>query len=110
MIYIHLNLVLFKLKLLLKSYKLPCSDKITAELIKAGGKTLHSGIHTLLKFIWNEKKLPQHWKASIIIVPKRLIKLTVVIREMSLFPTTYKMLSNILSRLTPYTDKITVYH
>jgi hypothetical protein len=37
----------------LKKYKLPGSDQIPAELIKAGGKKLLSAIHKLVNSIWN---------------------------------------------------------
>jgi hypothetical protein len=43
----------------LKSYKSPGTDQIPAELIKAGGETLCSEIHQLIRSIWNEKELPQ---------------------------------------------------
>jgi hypothetical protein len=51
----------------LKSYKSPGTDQIPAELIKAGGETLNSEIHKLIRYIWNEEELPQQWKESIII-------------------------------------------
>jgi hypothetical protein len=38
----------------LKKYKLPDSDKILAELIQTGGKTLLSGIHKLINSVWNK--------------------------------------------------------
>jgi hypothetical protein len=43
----------------LKSYKSPDTDQILAELIKAGGETLYSGIHRLICSIWNKEELPQ---------------------------------------------------
>jgi hypothetical protein len=46
----------------LKSYKSPGTDRIPAELIKTGGKTLYSRIHTLICFIWNKEGLPQQRK------------------------------------------------
>jgi hypothetical protein len=36
----------------LKRCKLPGIDQIPAELIQAGGETLHSDIHKLIKLIW----------------------------------------------------------
>jgi hypothetical protein len=45
----------------LKRYKSPGVDQIPAELIQAGGETLHSEIHKLIKLIWN-KELPHRWK------------------------------------------------
>jgi hypothetical protein len=61
----------------LKRYKSPDIDQILAELIQAGGNTLHSEIHKLIHCICNKEKLPQHWKESnIILIYKRVIKLT----------------------------------
>jgi hypothetical protein len=37
----------------LKSYIFPGVDQIPAELIQAGGETLRSEIHKLIKLIWN---------------------------------------------------------
>jgi hypothetical protein len=38
----------------LKRYKSPGVDQIPAEIIQAGGKTLRSEIHKLIKLIWNK--------------------------------------------------------
>ena len=40
----------------LKSHKSPGIDQIPAELIKAGGKTIHSEIHKLIISIWNKEE------------------------------------------------------
>jgi hypothetical protein len=42
-----------------KRYKSPGVDQIPAELIQAGGETLRSEIHKLIKLIWNKEELPQ---------------------------------------------------
>jgi hypothetical protein len=42
----------------LKRYKSPGVDQIPAELIHAGGGTLRSEIHKLIKLIWNKEELP----------------------------------------------------
>jgi hypothetical protein len=42
----------------LKRYKSPCTDQNMAEMIQAGGNTLHSEIHKLSNSIWNMEKLP----------------------------------------------------
>jgi hypothetical protein len=47
----------------LKRYKSPGVDQIPAELIQAGGETLHSDIHKLIKLIWNKELLHQ-WKVN----------------------------------------------
>jgi hypothetical protein len=39
----------------LKSYKSPGVDQIPSELIQAGGETLRSEIHKLIKLIWNKE-------------------------------------------------------
>jgi hypothetical protein len=65
----------------LKKYKSPGVDQIPAELIQAGGGTLRSEIHKLIKLIWN-KELPHQWKESIVVpIQKRAIKLAAVIIE-----------------------------
>jgi hypothetical protein len=51
----------------LKRYKSTGADQIPEELIQAGGETLRSEIHKLIKLIWNTEKLPHQWKESIVI-------------------------------------------
>jgi hypothetical protein len=51
----------------LKRHKSPGVDQIPAELIKAGGRTIHSEIRKLINSIWNEEELPEQWKESIIV-------------------------------------------
>jgi hypothetical protein len=46
----------------LKSYKSPGTDQISAEFVKAGGETLCSDIHKLIRYIRNKEELPQQWK------------------------------------------------
>jgi hypothetical protein len=46
----------------LKRYKSPGADQIAAELIQAGGATLRSEIHKIIKLIWNKDELPHQWK------------------------------------------------
>jgi hypothetical protein len=43
----------------LKRHKLPGTDQIPAELIKAGGRTIRSEIHKLTNSIWNKEELPE---------------------------------------------------
>jgi hypothetical protein len=93
----------------LERCKSPGADQIPAELIQVVGgvKTLHSEIHKLFKLIWNKEKLHHQWKESIILpVHKKGDKTDCSnYRVMSLLPTAYKILSNILlSRLIPYED------
>jgi hypothetical protein len=49
----------------LKKYKLPGIDQIPAELIHAGGETLHSEIHKLINSIWSKEELPRQWKEPV---------------------------------------------
>ena len=85
----------------LKRHKSPGNEQIPAEMIKAGGKTIHSEIHKSIK--------PEEWK-ELITVPiyKKDDKTGCCnYRGISCLPTTYKVLSNILlSRLTPYAEEI----
>jgi len=89
-------------------HKSPGIDQIQSKLIKAGGRTIHSEIHKLINSIWNEEELPEEWKESIIVpIYKKGDKKDSNYRGISLLPTPYKILSNILpSRLTPYADEI----
>ena len=66
-------------------------------------------IHKLIVSIWNKEELPEEWKESIIVpIHKKGDKTDCNNnRSISLFPTTYKILSNIpLSRLTPHAEEI----
>ena len=89
----------------LKSHKSPGIDQIPAELIKAGGSTNRCAIYKLIIAIWNKEVLPGEWKESIIVpIHKKGDKTDCNnYRGISLLPTTYKILSNILLlRLIPY--------
>jgi hypothetical protein len=93
----------------LKRYRAPGSDQIPAQLIQAGGETLHSEIHTFIMVIWNKEELPHQWKDSIVVpIHKKGDKTDCSnYRGISLLSTSYKILSNILlSRLIPYADEI----
>ena len=97
----------------LKSHKSPGNDEIPAELIKAGGGAICGEIHKLITSIWKKENLPGEWKESIIVpIHKKWDKTDCNnYRGISLLPTTYKILSNILlSRLTPYAKEIIVDH
>ena len=82
----------------LKSNKSPGIDQIPAELIKEGGRTIRYQIHKLIFSIWNKEELPVEWKESIIVpIHKKADKRDCNnYRGLSLLPTTYKILSNIL--------------
>jgi hypothetical protein len=46
----------------LERYKSPDVDQMPVELIQAGGETLRSEIHKLIKLIWNKEELRHQWK------------------------------------------------
>jgi hypothetical protein len=97
----------------LKSHKSPGFDQIPAELIKAGGRTIFLEIHKLITSIWKKEKLPEEWNESIIVsIHKKGDKTDCNnYTGISLLPTTYKILSNILlSRLIPYAKVSIRYH
>ena len=45
----------------LKRHKSPGTDEIPPEVIKAGGRTIHSEIHNHMNSFWNKDKLPEKW-------------------------------------------------
>jgi hypothetical protein len=51
----------------LKSHRSPRIDQIPAELIKAGGRTIHYEIHKLIISVRNREELPEEWKESIVV-------------------------------------------
>ena len=100
----------------LKRYKSPSIDQIPAELIKTGGRTIHSDIHKLINSTWNKEELPEQWKESIVVPIYRkgdktqcnsYRGISLSFNSISFLLITYKILSNILlSRLTPYAEEI----
>jgi hypothetical protein len=97
----------------MKIYKSPGFDQFTAELIQAGGETLRSEIHKLIKLIWNKEELPHQWKESIVVPNHKKGDKTDCsnYRGISLLSSSYKILSNILlARLTQYADEIIGNH
>ena len=47
----------------LKRHKSPCIDEISEKMIKAGSRTIHSVVHKLINFLWNNEEC----KVSIIV-------------------------------------------
>jgi sorting nexin-29 len=91
-----------------KRYKSSGVDQIPAES-SSRGETLRSEIHKLIKLIWNKEELTHQWKELIVVpIHKKGDKIECSnYRGISLLPTSYKILSNILlSRLIPYADEI----
>jgi len=85
------------------------TNQIPAELIRAGGRTIRSEIHKFINSVWKEEELPEKWKESITVPIYKKGDITDCsnYRGISLLPTTYKILPNILlSRLTPYAEEI----
>jgi len=48
-------------------HKLLDFDQIPAELIKAGGRIIHSEHHNLINSIWKKEELSEQWKRSVIV-------------------------------------------
>jgi hypothetical protein len=93
----------------MKRWKSPGVGQIPAELIQAGGETLLSEFHKLIKLIWNKEKLSHHWKESIVVpIHKKGDKTDCSnYRGISLLSDSYKILSNILlAGLTLYANEI----
>jgi hypothetical protein len=93
----------------LKNNKAAGVDEIPSELIKNGGAALISKIHKLICAIWNREVLPEEWKEAIIVpIFKKGDKTDCNnYRGISLLPTCYKVLSNVLvARMTPYAEEI----
>jgi hypothetical protein len=82
----------------IKRHRSPSIDKISAELIKTGGRTIHSEIHKLTISIWNKGELSVEWKGSIIVPVYTKSDKTDCSNYMgiSLLPNTYKIVSTIL--------------
>jgi hypothetical protein len=82
----------------LKRSKSAGVDQILAELIQAGGETLRSEIHKLIRLIRNKEKLPHQWKESIVIPIHKKDDKTESnnYRGISLLSTSYKILLNVL--------------
>jgi hypothetical protein len=82
----------------LKSHKSPNIHQIPAELFKDGSRTIRRAIHKRIISIWNKEELLKEWKGSIIVpIYKKGDKTDYHnYRSIPLFPTTYKILSNIL--------------
>jgi len=76
--------------------------------VKAGGRTVHSEIHSLNNSIWNKEEFAEQWKESISVpIYKNCVKTDYSnYLGISLLSATYKILSNIfLSRLTAYAEE-----
>lgn len=93
---------------MLKNHKSPGNDFIPAELLKKGGDSLVDQLYHLISNIWNREKMPEDWKEALIIpVFKKGDRATFGnYRGISLLPSCYKVLSNIiLKRIQPYAEE-----
>ena len=81
-----------------KSHKSPGIDQIPAEMIKAGSRIICMEIYKIITSIYKEVELPKKWKESIIVPIHKNVDKTDFYNYMgiSLVPTIYKILSNIL--------------
>jgi hypothetical protein len=57
----------------LKDKKLSGIEQIPAELIKAGGRTIHYEVYKLIIYICNKEELLEEWKESIIVPIYKLL-------------------------------------
>ena len=83
--------------------------KLDRQRVKAGGRTIHFEIRKLINSIWNKDEMREEWKELIILrIYKKDNKTDYInYRGISVLPTTYNILSNLLlSRLTPYAEEI----
>jgi hypothetical protein len=93
----------------IKRPKSPAVYHISAELIKAGCRTVRSEVYKLIISIWNKEELPEEWKESFIVpICKKGDKTDCNnYGGISLLSPTYKILSHILlSKLIPYARKL----
>jgi hypothetical protein len=96
----------------LKEHKSPGIDQIPAEL-RQGIRTIRYEIDKLMNSIWNKEELPEEWKESIIVLVYKKGDKTDCsdYRGISLLPTMYQILSNVLlSRLNLCAEEIIGYH
>lgn len=94
---------------LLKTNKAPGIDNIPPELLKGRNNTTIRALHTVIKKVWQQEKMPEDWQKSIICsIHKKGDKLVCEnYRGISLLCTSYKVFSKILEhRLKPYAENI----
>jgi len=89
------------------------TDGIHPELIKYGGNKLLNTIYELVRQIWEEERIPEEWKETIIvpIYKKRDRDKCENYRGIALGNAAYKILANIiLEKIKPYIKKITGHY
>ena len=63
----------------LKSHKSLGTDLNPAEMIKGGGRTIHSEIHKLIISIWNEEELPEESSLYLFAITMAIKKTVIII-------------------------------
>ena len=94
----------------LKNNKAAGTNGIHLELIKYEGNKLLNRMYELVRQIWEEERLPEEWKETIIVpIHKRGDRERCEnYRGIALGNAAYKILSNIvLGKIKPYIDKVT---
>jgi hypothetical protein len=90
----------------LKSHRHPDIDQIPAELFKSGDRIFSEGIKKII-FLFRIRRNSHKRDKTSITLRKAIRKGCSNYRGISLLPTMYKIVSNImLPMLTPYTEKI----
>ena len=93
----------------LKNNKAAGADGIHLELIKYGGNKQLNRMYEIVKQIWEEKRIPEEWKETIIVpVHKRGDRDRCEnYRRIALGNAAYKILLNmILGKIKPYIEKV----
>ena len=92
----------------MKPGKAPGEDGLTAEILRAGGEQVISKLHSLIKDIWINERIPKDWRKSIICpIHKKGDKLTCAnYRGICLLSTSYKIFTGIIKKkLEIYSEK-----
>ena len=93
----------------LQNNKVARTDGIYLELIKYGGNKLMNRTYELVRQIWEEERIPEEWKETIIVPIHKTGDRDRCenYRGIALGNVAYKILSNItLGKIKPYTEKI----
>jgi hypothetical protein len=93
----------------LKNNKAAGTDETHPELIKYGADKLLNRMYELVRQIWEEERIPEEWKETIIVpIHKRGDRDRCEnYRRIALVNAAYKILSNIiLGKIKPYTEKV----
>ena len=93
----------------LKNNKVAGTDGINQELIKYGGNKLLNRVYELVRQIWEEERIPEEWKETIIVaIHKRGYRDRCEnYRGTALGNAAYKILLNIiLGRIKPYIENV----